>query len=147
MKDKNAGKLKPYLIFGLCDETFSVVHSAQPPEGVDQNWFSFFVTLLNHTYWVLGSAIGGLLGSVISINTTGLDFVLTALFVVIFVSHWKSQENRKAAVIGVVCSVICLALLGQSNFLIPAMILILVVLTIVQKDLKGKSQLTKEGTQ
>lgn len=86
-KYKGTGKFKPYLIFGLCDETFSIICSANPPVGVNRNWFMFFITFLHHCYWVLGSAIGGLLGYMVSFNTKGLDFVLTALFVVIFIGQ------------------------------------------------------------
>lgn len=136
-KYKSTGKFKPYLIFGLCDETFSIVCSAKPPEGVDRNWFMFFITLLDHGYWVFGSALGGLLGSMVSFNTKGLDFVLTALFVVIFIGQWKTQKNHKPAVIGVVCSVVCLVVFGQSKFIIPSMIAILAVLTIFRKKLAG----------
>lgn len=132
-KYKDTGKFKPYLIFGLCDETFSIVCSTEPPEGVNRNWFVFFITFLNHSYWVLGSTIGGMLGSMISFNTKGLDFVLTALFVVIFTGQWKSQKDHKPAIIGVVCSIVCLAIFGQGNFIIPAMIAILAVLTISRK--------------
>lgn len=146
-KFKDAGKFKPYLIFGLCDETFSIVYSAEPPEGVDRNWFMFFITLLDHIYWVLGSAMGVLLGSIVSINTKGLDFVLTALFLVIFLNHWKTRDNRKPAMIGVICSVICLLVFGQGNFIIPSMISILVVLTILrnkyikrEEEMEGETQ-------
>jgi 4-azaleucine resistance transporter AzlC len=151
-KYKDTGKLKAYLIFGLCDETFSIVCSTEPPEGVNRNWFMFFITLLDHSYWVIGSALGGLLGSMISFNTKGLDFVLTALFVVIFVGQWKAQKNHKPAIIGVLCSVICLVIFGPSNFIIPAMIAILAVLTIsrkeylVEKELAEK-KLAEEGAQ
>ncbi len=134
-KYKGTGKLKPYLIFGLCDETFSIICSTEPPEGVNRNWFMFFITLLDHGYWVLGSAFGGLLGYMVSFNTKGLDFVLTALFVVIFIGQWKTQRNHKPAVIGVLCSIICLVVFGQSNFIIPSMIAILVVLTMFRKKL------------
>lgn len=127
---KGTGKIKPYLIFGLCDETFSIVCSTEPPAGVSRKWFMFFVTLLDHCYWVLGSVLGGLLGSLISFNIKGLDFVLTALFVVIFVGQWKARKNHKPAIIGVVCSIICLIIFGQANFIIPAMLAILLVLTI-----------------
>ncbi|NLG88577.1 MAG: branched-chain amino acid ABC transporter permease [Clostridiaceae bacterium] len=130
---KDAGRIKPYLIFGLCDETFSIVCSTNPPEGVNRNWFYFFITLMNHSYWVIGSAIGVMLGSIVSFNTNGLDFVLTALFTVIFVGQWKTQKDRKPAVIGVLCSVICLAVFGQSNFIIPSMIAILAALTLFRK--------------
>lgn len=138
-KYKDTGKFKPYLIFGLCDETFSIICSTDPPEGIDRNWFMFFITLLDHCYWVLGSALGGLLGYMVSFNTKGLDFVLTALFVVIFIGQWKTQENHGPAVIGVVCTIICLAIFGQGNFIIPSMIAILAVLTIFRK------RLTKDG--
>lgn len=133
-KYKNMGRIKPYLIFGLCDETFSIVCSVEPPEGVNSKWFRFFVTLLDHCYWVVGSAIGGVLGSMVTFNTKGLDFVLTALFVVIFVEQWKTKKNRRPAIIGILCSVICLLVFGQSNFIIPAMIAIITVLSILRKD-------------
>lgn len=143
-KYKDTGKLKPYLIFGLCDETFSIVCSTEPPEGVNRKWFRFFITLLDHCYWVLGSAIGGLLGTIVSFNTKGLDFVLTALFVVIFIGQWKSQKNHKPAVIGVLCSAICLVVFGQRNFIIPSMIAILAVLTKFRKEVEVKEEIVEE---
>jgi 4-azaleucine resistance transporter AzlC len=143
-KYKNAGRLKPYLIFGLCDETFSIVCSTQPPAGVSKNWFYFFVTLLDHSYWVAGSAIGGLLGAFVSFDIKGLDFVLTALFVVIFVGQWRKKENRLPAVIGVVCSVVCLLIFGQSGFIIPAMLAILASLTLFRRGLDAKTSAVKE---
>lgn len=144
-KYKNTGIFKPYLIFGLCDETFSIVCSTEPPEGVDRNWFNFFITLLNHSYWVLGSALGGILGSMVSFNTKGLDFVLTALFVVIFVEQWKTQKDHKPAIIGVLSSVICLVIFGPSIFIIPSMIVILVVLTLSRKEYVAENNLAEEG--
>lgn len=146
-KYKNTGKLKPYLIFGLNDETFSLVCSVEPPEGIDRNWFMFFITLLNHSYWVFGSVLGGLLGSVISFNVEGLDFVLTALFVVTFVDQWKTQKNHKPAVIGVLCSVICLIIFGQGNFIIPSMITMIIVLTIFRKRYVDSKELAEEKIQ
>jgi 4-azaleucine resistance transporter AzlC len=150
-KYKGTGKFKPYLIFGLCDETFSIVCSTEPPEGADRNWFMYFITLLDHSYWVLGSVIGAILGSLITFNTKGLDFVLTALFVVIFVGQWKTHKDHKPAVIGVVCSVICLVIFGQSNFIIPSMISIISVLTLLpfaakyrNKYLDGKEPAEEE---
>lgn len=129
-KYKDTGKFKPYLIFGLCDETFSIVCTTEPPDDVDRNMFIFFITLLNHMYWVIGSALGAVLGSFISFNTDGLDFVLTALFVTIFTGQWKSQKNHKPAITGVVCSLICLRIFGSSSFIIPSMVAILTVVTI-----------------
>ena len=132
-KFQDAGKLKPFLIYGLCDETFSILCSAEPPKGIDPNWFMFFIALLNYFYWFLGTAIGGILGSVVSFNTEGLDFVLTALFVVIFVGQWKSQKDHKPAIIGVLSSMICLLIFGRNNFIIPSMIVILALLAIQRK--------------
>ncbi len=132
-KYRDTGKIKPYLIFGLCDETFSIIYSTSPPRGVNKNWFMFFITLLNHSYWVLGSAIGALLGTMVSFNTKGLDFVLTALFVVIFIGQWRTQKRHEPAIVGVVCSVICLKVFGPGNFIIPSMISILTVLTLLRK--------------
>jgi 4-azaleucine resistance transporter AzlC len=134
------GKFKPYLIFGLCDETFSIVRTAEPPPGVDRSWFMFFITLLDHAYWVTGSAIGSLLGNLITFNTKGLDFVLTALFVVILIGQWKRTANRRPAAIGVLCSVLCLLIFGPSRFVIPAMLAILVVLTVFRKQLTVEEQ-------
>ena len=96
-KYKDAGKLKPFLIFSMCDETFSLVYSTEAPEGVDKYWFMFFISLLNYIYWLMGSVLGGILGSMVEFNTK--YFVLTALFVVIFLSHWR-QKIRKTALIG-----------------------------------------------
>lgn len=145
-KYKDTGKLKPFLIFAMCDETFSIVYSAEPPKDVDRSWFMFFITFLNYTYWVLGSALGGFLGSFISFDTKGLDFVLTALFVVIFTGQWKSQKDHKPALIGVLCSAACLIAFGQNNFLIPSMIAILAVLTMLRKDYKQKNEFAEEET-
>lgn len=144
-KYKNMGRVKPYLIFGLTDETFSIVCSVNPPEGVNPRWFRFFITLLDHCYWVLGSVLGGVFGSFITFNTKGLDFVLTALFVVIFLGQWKTKQNRRPAIIGVLCSVICLLIFGQDNFIIPAMIVILTVLSIFRKDEIDEKEEVKEA--
>lgn len=134
-KFKGTGKIKPYLIFGMCDETFSILCSTEAPEGVDKKWFMFFVTLLNHFYWVLGATAGGILGSFLTFNSKGIEFVMTALFTVIFVEQWKSQKNHISAIIGVAASVICLLVFGANNFILPSMALILIVLTLFQRKL------------
>ena len=143
-KFRDTGKLKPFLIFGLCDETFSVVCSAEPPEGVNKGWFMFFITFLNYIYWALGSTLGGLIGSMVSFNTKGLDFVLTALFVVIFIGQWKSQKDHKPAIIGVACTFICLIAFGPNNFIIPSMIAIIAALTVLKKDTEKKKLAEEE---
>ncbi len=137
-KFKSTGRLKPYLIFSMCDETFSILCSAKPDKGIDNNWFMFFVALLNRWYWIVGSVLGALLGEFIKFNTKGLDFALTALFVVIFINQWLEQKNHFPALVGVVSSVVCLLVFGQNNFLIPSMLLILIVFTFTgRKNRKG----------
>lgn len=137
-KYKGIGKVKPFLIYVLCDETFSIVNSKEAPEGVDRGAFFFFVSFLDYFYWVTASTMGGLLGSVIQFNTKGLDFVLTALFVVIFLEQWLEGRNHFSAVTGILCSVISLLLFGTKNFIIPAMLFILSVLTLYRKFYKGE---------
>ena len=135
---KGMGLKKLYLIFGLTDETFSINCSMDPPADVDRGLFYLFVTLLDHSYWFLGATLGGLFGSILHFNTEGLDFVMTAMFVVIFLEQWKKDSNHLSALIGVVLPVICLILFGADRFMIPAMIAILLGLTIARKPLEGR---------
>ena len=135
---KGMGLKKLYLIFGLTDETFSINCSMDPPADVDRGLFYLFVTLLDHSYWFLGATLGGLFGSILHFNTEGLDFVMTAMFVVIFLEQWKKDSNHLSALIGVVLPVICLILFGADSFMIPAMIAILLGLTIARKPLEGR---------
>lgn len=127
------GRKKAYLAFGLTDETFSILCSVEPPQEVERSWFMFFITLLNHSYWIAGSAIGVILGSMVSFNTKGIDFVMTALFVVIFIEQWKAQQYHAPAIIGIAASALCLLLFGASHFILPAMITIVIVLTLLKK--------------
>ena len=126
-KFKDTGWKKIYLIFGMCDESFAINVSTSPPEGVDKGWFMTFVTLLNQIYWVVGSTIGGLMGSSIKINTQGLDFSLVALFVAIFVSQWQNSTNHNPAIIGIILPLVCLVILGPQSFVPPAMLLMLIL--------------------
>ena len=105
-KYQNVGWKKFYLIYGMCDETFSVNCTTEVPEGVDQGWFMFFVTLLNQIYWVGGATAGALLGYVIHFNTKGLEFVMTALFVVMFVNQWEDTKDHVPALIGLIGSAV-----------------------------------------
>ena len=130
---KGAGKKKPYLIFALTDETYSLVSQNQVPEGMSRHGYCFAVSLLNHCYWVLGSALGSLAGNLIPINYEGIDFVLTALFVTIFVEQWLSTKHHLPALIGMAATVLCLLLFGQDIFLIPSMALIAAALTLLPK--------------
>ena len=132
-KYKGTGLKKLYLIFGMCDESFSINYTANIPEDVDKGWFMFWVTVLNQFYWVLGSTLGGLFGSLLKFNTEGLSFVMTALFVVIFLEQWMKEKNHTSAVVGIVLSVLCLVIFGKDSFIIPAMLSILVVMTFLKK--------------
>ncbi|WP_309485103.1 AzlC family ABC transporter permease [Alkalibacter rhizosphaerae] len=143
---RNTGKLKPYLIFGLCDETFSIACTTKAQEGVEDRWFLFFITLLDHMYWIFGSVLGGLLGAAIPFNTTGLDFVLTALFTVIFVDQWKKQGGRRSAAIGILSSVASLLVFGPDGFLLPAMAVILVALSLLRLYDKSRKNIIEEST-
>ena len=132
-KYKNAGKAKPYLIYALSDETYSLVCVDMDMEEGERNKFCLFVTALDQFYWVLGSVLGSLLGAVISFNTEGMDFALTALFVTVFVEQWLSTRDHAAAIVGVGTSVICLVLFGSGSFLIPSMVAITLALTLMRK--------------
>ena len=135
-KYKGLGWKRYYLIFGMCDESFSINYTAQVPQGVDRGWFMFFVTLLDQAYWVLGATLGGLLGSLISFNTEGLDFVMTAMFVVIFLDQWLKEKKHYTALIGIGASVACRLLFTADNFMVPTMICILVFLTFLRKPIE-----------
>ena len=126
-KYKGLGKVRPFLIYVLSDETFSLVSTLEPPEGVARKDFYFWISLLDYSYWVAATALGGLLGRFLTFDTTGLDFALTALFVVLFLEQWKKKENRPAGVIGLLCAALAL-LLFRDELVIPAMVLILAVL-------------------
>lgn len=132
-KYSGTGLKKIYLIFGMCDESFSINYTAQIPDGVDKGWFMFFVTILNHMYWFVGATLGGLFGSVLSFNTNGLEFVMTAMFVVIFLEQWLKDKNHTNSIIGIAASVVCLVIFRADKFIIPSMLLILVLLTLFQK--------------
>ena len=111
-KYRGTGLKKFYLIYGMCDESFSVNYTAEIPEDVDKGWFMFFVNLLNQIYWVAGATIGGILGGVIAFNTNGIEFVMTAMFVVIFLEQWLKEKNH-----------------------IPSMAAMLIMLTLLRKVL------------
>lgn len=139
-KYQGMGKIKFFLIYWLCDENFSLVYSVEPPRNIEKKWFYFYISLLNYSYWVISTLLGGLIGNLITFDTTGIDFALTALFVVIFLNGWKAKENRLPSVIGILCGVISLCLFGAQNFIIPAMILLLIVLSVGRKKLEKKEE-------
>lgn len=124
-KYKDTGKRKPYLIFALTDETYSLVCQDVPGlSETDRKNYYLLVSLFNHCYWIAGSVLGALIGTVVKFNTQGIDFALTALFVTVFLEQWLSTKNHMAAIVGVVASAVCLLVFGSENFLIPAMLVI-----------------------
>lgn len=118
---QNAGRKKFYMIFALTDETYSLVTRAQLPDGIDRTVYCFWVSLFNHCYWVIGSTFGNLAGHLLPIDFTGISFVLTALFVTMFVEQWLSTKDHGPALTGVLCTAVCLVIFGRELFLIPSM--------------------------
>ena len=137
---KGMGWKKIYLIIGMCDETFSVNYTADIPQDVDPGWFMFFVTLLNQIYWVLGATLGGLFGPLITFNTEGLDFVMTAMFVVIFLEQYLKDKNHLNSYIGLGVSLLMLLFFSADNFMIPAIAGILICLSAARKRMEEKEE-------
>lgn len=137
---KGLGWKRIYLIYGLCDETFSINCTVKIPEHIDKGWFYLWVTLLNQLYWVSGSTLGGVLGSFLTFNTKGLDFVMTAMFVVIFLEQWRKDKKHTSQWVGLGAAVGCLLAFGSEHFLIPTMACILAGLsgTWMNQSRKGK---------
>ena len=127
-KYRGTGWARPFLIFSLTDETFSLVSTLEPLDGVTRRDFYFWISLLDYLYWQMGSVLGALIGGLLPFDTTGLDFALTALFIVLFLEQWRKKENRPAALIGLGCTAVSLAVVGADRLVIPAMVLILAVL-------------------
>lgn len=134
-KYKGLGKIRGFLIYTLCDETFSITSSTMPPANVSDKLFYFCISLLDYLYWVVATLLGSLVGSLVTINTTGLDFVLTALFVVLFLEQMKQRENRRSGLIGIAGSIIALVIFGPANMVIPSMLVILLILLLGRKRL------------
>ena len=137
-KYKDAGKYKPYLIFALSDETYSLLVSGKVPDPQYANEFRFLVSLYNQIYWVTGTVIGSLLGTVLPFSTAGIEFSMTALFIASFTEQWLETKDHVPAITGLVCSVLCLAVFGPGRFLIPAMLSITLVLTLLRTREEGK---------
>jgi len=130
-------KTKPYMIFSLTDETFSLFGSIKPPEDVDRKWFYFFIAILNHSYWITGSVSGAILGSALTLNFQGLDFVMTALFVVMFLEQWLTSKKHTSALVGLFATLLSLLIFGRDSFMIPSMIGIFVILSVMTKAPNG----------
>ncbi len=136
-KYRDAGRYKPYMIFALTDETYSLLCDGNAPDGVDPNRYRFLVSLFNHCYWIAGSIIGNLLGEVLPFSTAGIEFSMTALFVAAYTEQWLASKDHVPALTGLLCTLLCLAVFGREKFLIPAMLLITLVLSILRRREEG----------
>lgn len=133
---KGTGKYKPYLIFALTDETYSLLCD-ESFDKEDAGRFCFFVSLFNQFYWIIGSLTGNLLGHVLPFSTKGIEFSMTALFIASFTEQWLTNKDHIPALTGLVNTVICLIIFGLERFLIPAMLLITLILTLLRKREEG----------
>lgn len=139
-KYRDTGKAKPYLIFALTDETYSLVCDPELPDGVNRKAYYFLVSFMDQCYWVFGSFLGGLLGSALPFSAEGIDFSMTALFVVIVVEQWEKSSEHLPALLGFAVSMVCLLIFGPSNFLIPAMLGICIGLFLLKKTIEKKEK-------
>ena len=135
---KGAGRYKPYMIFALTDETYSLLCDGTAPEGTDPELYRFLVSLFDHSYWVAGCILGSLLGAVLPFSTAGIEFSMTALFIASFTEQWLTTKVHIPALTGLLCTVLCLVVFGRENFLIPAMLLITLVLTLLRRREEGR---------
>ena len=137
---KGYGLRSFYMIFAMSDETFSITCSAEPPEGVDRGWFMFFITLLDQIYWVASAGLGAVLGSILPFSTEGVDFVMTAMFVVIFLNQWEKEKQHYASLIGLVVPLVCLLIFGSGSFILPSMLCMLVLLVGLRKPIEKSEE-------
>lgn len=146
-KFRGMGWRKLYMIFSLTDETYALLAGVCPPEGVDEKKFYFCIAALNHLYWVVGSLAGAVAGSLITINTEGIDFAMTALFIVIAVGQWQSSRQHLPVLLGAAGTVICLLRMGPENgrFLIPALAILVGGLLLLRPVLDKPEQTAGEG--
>ena len=145
-KFRGMGFRKFYMIFSLTDETYALLSSAKAPEGVEEHDFFFTVALLDQSYWVLGSVIGSLLGSALGFDTTGVDFAMTALFLVIAVGQWKAAGSHLPALLGGAATLVSLLLVGAEDMLLPALAIIVIALTLLRPRLEDRHEREEEKT-
>lgn len=143
---RDTGWMRPYLVFGLCDETFAINRTAHVPEGVEARWLYLWVTALVHLYWVASAAAGGVLGQALPEGAGGLSFVMTALFVVIFLDQWRTEQVRWPALVGFGASAACLAAFGPDGFMLPAMALMVVALTAMRRPYERRLAQLGDGS-
>lgn len=138
-KYKDAGRFKPYMIFALTDETYTLLCDGKAPGGTDPDLYRFLVSMFNQCYWVTGSVIGSLIGEVLPFSTVGIEFSMTALFIASFTEQWLTTKDHIPALTGLIGTLLCLIIFGSENFLIPAMLLITLILTLLRKREEGET--------
>lgn len=134
-KFRGMGKRKLYMIFSLTDETYALLSAAKAPEGVEEHGYYFAIALMDHSYWILGSILGSVLGAALGFDTTGVDFAMTALFLVIAVGQWKAAGSHLPALLGGAATLASLLLVGAEDMLLPALGVIVLVLTLMRARL------------
>ncbi len=144
-KFRGMGPRKLYMIFSLTDETYALLSSARPPEGVEEHDFYFAVALLDHSYWIAGSVLGAVLGAALGFDTTGVDFAMTALFLVIAVGQWRAAGSRLPALLGAAATLLSLLAVGAEDMLLPALGIIVLVLTLLRPRLEGTADTAEKG--
>ena len=135
---KDKGFAKNILAYQLTDETYSILCTATPPDGVDETQFQLCISILNHLYWIVGGVCGAILGALLPFSFKGAEFSMTALFVIIFVEQWQSNKNHIPALTGLICSVICFMIFGKDSFVIPALLMIIAIIMVFSKDMEEK---------
>ena len=135
-KYRGMGWKKPLLIFGMSDESFSLAFASEAPRGVDRGWFYLWITVLNWAYWAAGATLGAQLGALLPFGTEGLDFVMTAMLVVIFLEGWLKEKQYCSSWTGMICAAVCLMIFGADSFMLPAMVCILLALTALRKPIE-----------
>jgi 4-azaleucine resistance transporter AzlC len=139
-KFRGMGARKLYMIASLTDETYALLAGVETPDGVDEKEFYFSIALLDHLYWIGGSVLGSVAGSLITINTEGIDFAMTALFITVFIDQWRNTKQHSPAITGVCIATICLLLFGPTYFLIPTLLVITICLSLLRKNLEKGAQ-------
>jgi len=137
---KKMGIRFPYMMFSLTDETYALYCGTETPDGIDRDRFRFITAILCQSYWVIGSILGGIIGTVIPFDFAGIDFTMTALFITVLVNQWRDTKDHKASIVGIAASIICLIVFGKSNFILPALIISTLILVLISRKEVGDNE-------
>lgn len=129
---KQMGRRKLYMIHTMTDETYAVNCTLDLPKKEKEDTM-FLVALFSRCYWIVGSVLGGILGQIVPFDLTGLDFCMTALFLIIFIDQWEKAEKHTLALTGLGIGVICLLIFGENRFMLPALLIVSALLLLFQR--------------